>query len=153
MTTSKANYHHGNLRTAVLAAAHKLLEVEGLQAITLRRIAKQVGVSQNAPYSHFKDKAALLDALAVNGFEGLIQSMQKVSDTSKTPSELLQALGKAYVEYALAKPALFQLMFNAQSSIKTKPDKPTSDLLQQVSSESFQILRNAVAQVQARNEI
>ena len=149
--SKKANYHHGNLRTAVLAAAHKLIELEGIQAITLRRIAKEVGVSQNAPYSHFKDKAALLDALAVEGFQGLIQSMQSVSNTSKTPPELLQAIGNTYVEYALANPELFQLMFNAQASTKPTAEQATSDLLQQVSSQSFQILKNAVEQVQVKN--
>ena len=77
MTTKKSNYHHGNLREAVLEAAHKLIEVEGFKAITLRRIAREVGVSQNAPYSHFKDKAALLDAVAADGFNGLIESMKK----------------------------------------------------------------------------
>lgn len=146
MTTKKANYHHGNLRTAVLSAAHKLMKEEGTQAITLRRIAKEVGVSQNAPYSHFKDKAALLDALAADGFQGLIHSMQEASETTKTPSELLQAIGKVYVEYALSNPELFQLMFNAQPSTK-----PTSDALQQASAESFQVLRNAVANVQAKD--
>ena len=146
-TKKKTSYHHGNLRTAVLDAAHKLMKVEGIQAITLRRLAKEVGVSQNAPYSHFKDKAALLDALAVEGFQGLIQNMRHVAGESKTASKHLQAIGKAYVDYALSNPELFQLMFNSQPS-----SKPSSDELQHISSESFQILNNAVERVQAEGE-
>ncbi|MCM5511074.1 TetR/AcrR family transcriptional regulator [Vibrio sp. SCSIO 43169] len=146
MTTKKNNYHHGNLREAVLEAAHKLLELEGIKSITFRRIAKEVGVSQNAPYSHFKDKTALLEALAVDGFHGLLDSMRENSVSLSTPSDYLQAIGKGYVTYALSNPALFKLMFDMQSATSE------SGMLQTVSSQSFQILRDAVSNVQVSNK-
>ncbi|MGX9418016.1 TetR/AcrR family transcriptional regulator [Vibrio sp. WJH972] len=146
MTTKKNNYHHGNLREAVLEAAHKLLELEGIKSITFRRIAKEVGVSQNAPYSHFKDKTALLEALAVDGFQGLLDSMRENSVSLSTPSDYLQAIGKGYVTYALSNPALFKLMFDMQSATTE------SGMLQTVSSQSFQILRDAVSNVQVSNK-
>ncbi|OEF07013.1 TetR/AcrR family transcriptional regulator [Vibrio genomosp. F10] len=146
MTTKKNNYHHGNLREAVLKAAHKLLELEGIKSITFRRIAKEVGVSQNAPYSHFKDKTALLEALAVDGFQGLLDSMRENSVSLSTPSDYLQAIGKGYVTYALSNPALFKLMFDMQSATSD------SGMLQTVSSQSFQILRDAVSNVQVSNK-
>ena len=142
----KKSYHHGNLREAVLETAHKLIEAEGVKAITLRRIAKEVGVSQNAPYSHFKDKAALLDALAEDGFHGLRDSMKAISQSATTPSEHLQAIGKGYVKYALSHPELFHLMFNLQQT-----ETPTSTAFQEASSQSFQIVLDAVANVQ-KNE-
>ncbi|WP_375748167.1 TetR/AcrR family transcriptional regulator [Vibrio sp. HN007] len=144
MATRKKNYHHGNLREAVLEAAHKLLELEGINSITFRRIAREVGVSQNAPYSHFKDKTALLEALAADGFHGLLNSMRKSSASYSTPSDHLQAIGKGYVTYALSNPALFKLMFDMQQSATSE-----SIALQTVSSQSFQVLRDAVANVQA----
>ena len=143
MATKKGSYHHGNLREALLEIAHTLIESEGVKAITLRRIAKEAGVSQNAPYSHFADKAALLDALAVDGFKDLIACMMKASKSAMTPADHLQAIGTGYVNYALSHPELFHLMFNLRQS-----EKPASTALQEASSKSFQILRNAVINVQ-----
>jgi len=146
MAAKKNNYHHGNLKEAVLQAAHNLLELEGINSITLRRISREIGVSQNAPYSHFKDKTALLEALAVDGFHGLLGSMRESSIVVSTPSDYLQAIGKGYVTYALSNPALFKLMFDMQQSARSE-----SSALKTASSQSFQILREAVSNVQADN--
>ena len=64
-------YHHGNLRTALLAAAQQTVRERGVAALSLRELAREVGVSHGAPRRHFPDRQALLDALAEDGFERL----------------------------------------------------------------------------------
>jgi AcrR family transcriptional regulator len=97
-----ATYHHGDLRAAVLAAAGKLLEKEGLGSLSLREAARRAGVSHNAPYRHFPDRAALLAALAAEGFALLGAALENRSG---------RELGEAYVRFALAHPQRFRLMF------------------------------------------
>lgn len=95
-------YHHGDLRPALLRAAAKILEREGRDAISLRDLARRAGVSHNAPYRHFADRQALLDALAAEGFALLAAELE-----GKSWRE--QAVG--YVRFALANPERFGLMF------------------------------------------
>src|SRR5262252_4702602 len=64
----KSQYHHGNLRAALIEGGLELIERKGIDALTLREIGKQLGVSRTAPYKHFKDKAALLSAISEAGF-------------------------------------------------------------------------------------
>ena len=72
MSISKsASYHHGNLRQALIDAAVGALQTEGIEALSLRKLAKDIGVSHNAPYMHFEDKEALLAAIAEEGFKRL----------------------------------------------------------------------------------
>ena len=66
-----AKYHHGNLRNALLAIATELLVEDGIQALSLRKMAQRAGVSHNAPYMHFADKEAVLAAIAEEGFRRL----------------------------------------------------------------------------------
>jgi AcrR family transcriptional regulator len=97
-----ATYHHGDLRAAVLAAAGKLIEDEGLASLSVREAARRAGVSHNAPYRHFPDREALLAALAADG----IAALDKVLN-GKSGREL----GEAYVRFALAHPQRFRLTF------------------------------------------
>ena len=70
-----APYHHGDLRHALIQAAQEILETEGLAALSLRGVARRAGVSPAAPYHHFPDKRALLDAVAERGFDALTAAM------------------------------------------------------------------------------
>ena len=97
-----ATYHHGDLRAAVLAAAGKLIENEGLAGLSVREAARRAGVSHNAPYRHFPDRDALLAALAADGFVALEKALDGKSG---------RELGEAYVRFALAHPQRFRLMF------------------------------------------
>jgi AcrR family transcriptional regulator len=85
------------------------LERECLAALTLRRVAREAGVSQAAPYSHFKDKKALLAAVAIEGFERFDKLMKEYAAKEET---YIIGLGMGYIQFALAHPALFHLMFN-----------------------------------------
>lgn len=112
MTTSAPNapYHHGNLRQALLETALLMLEQQGEAGLGLRDLARAIGVSSAAPYRHFDSRAALLEALAVTGFQRFGSRMQAVA--ASEPSDPVSAMGKTYVVFALQNPNLFRLMFS-----------------------------------------
>jgi len=104
-------YHHGNLRQALLAAARRLLEAEGHSNLSLRKCADAVGVSATAPQNHFPNKAALLTALAAEGYAELETYMRKgIEDTTDRVARRNAAL-LGYVAFAQDHPALYELMF------------------------------------------
>ncbi len=72
--SAKRGYHHGDLRAALLEAAREVLAKEGVEALTLREVARRAGVTHAAPYRHFADKEALLAAVATEGFAALTGS-------------------------------------------------------------------------------
>lgn len=100
-----STYHHGDLRTALLAAASEILSEQGLGQLSLREVARRAGVSHNAPYRHFPDRDSLLAELAAEGFRRLASAM-----AGKRGREM----GQAYVAFALEHPNLFRLMFAGQ---------------------------------------
>jgi AcrR family transcriptional regulator len=106
------DYHHGALHDALLDAARAMLEREGLDALSLRAVARLAGVSTAAPYHHFSDKQALLTALALSGFERLQRQLERARLRFRAPKERLQAVARAYLTFAKAEPALYQLMFS-----------------------------------------
>jgi AcrR family transcriptional regulator len=97
-----STYHHGDLRSAVLAAADELIEKDGVDRLSVREAARRAGVSHNAPYRHFPHREALLTALAAKGFSLLEMALENRSG---------RELGEAYVRFALAHPQRFRLMF------------------------------------------
>ena len=107
---SKENYHHGDLRTALIAKARAIVESDGPNAVSLRGVAKAAGVSQAAPYHHFKDKHSLLAAVAAEGFDELTNCMTERAHAQSKPIDQLRALGAGYAAYAVANPSLFKLM-------------------------------------------
>jgi AcrR family transcriptional regulator len=103
-------YHHGDLRSAMLTVAGKMLESHGPEAISFRAIARAVGVSQTAPYNHFQSKEHLLAMIAAAGFRELEASQRKAAAAS-TDEERITALGRDYVSFACARPQRYRLMF------------------------------------------
>src|ERR1700743_3746946 len=86
-------YHHGDLSRALIDAARRILEAEGPQALSLRAVAREAGVSPAAPYHHFKDKTELLEAVAHEGWDALGQSITEARRSSNDPAEALGAIG------------------------------------------------------------
>lgn len=107
-------YHHGHLREALLAAARGLIDEAGVEALTLREVARRAGVTTGAPYHHFADKAALVAALARQELEDLDRAAEAALAGIDDPREQLRALGVAYVMYAVERPAEFRLMFRPE---------------------------------------
>jgi AcrR family transcriptional regulator len=109
-----ASYHHGDLRRALLGSAEDIIRELGIAGFTLRECARRAGVSHGAPAHHFGDARGLLSALAAEGFEELAAlTVARRKASSADAFSQLVASGLAYVEYAQAHPARFQLMFSS----------------------------------------
>jgi AcrR family transcriptional regulator len=148
MQASPRPYHHGHLREALLRAAEKALETGGVQSISLRELSRELGVSQGAPRRHFTGKQALLDALAVRGFEQFDETLKRA--TGKRGQDFktrLTKLARAYVGFALKYPALRSLMFEA----KQRPDAPRE--LFEASERAFSHGPALFAEAQAEGEV
>lgn len=111
-TNATRAYHHGALREALIAASEEIIAERGVAGFSLREAARRVGVSPAAPTHHFKDARGLLTAIATRAFTELADAL-KVGEASggKDPSARLRAMGIAYVRFALAQPARFDLMW------------------------------------------
>src|SRR5512146_1043345 len=110
----KRPYHHGDLRNALLDAARAILEEEGLQALSLRAVARKAGVSHAAPYRHYPNHEALLVELAMEGFEELRRAIETAGSVPFDKVDRITNIGGAYMRFASKRPALAQLMFGSQ---------------------------------------
>jgi AcrR family transcriptional regulator len=148
MKTSPHPYHHGHLREALLRAAEEALETGGVQSISLRELSRQLGVSHTSPRRHFADKQALLDALALRGFERFDEALASAAGKRGQDFKArLTKLARAYVGFALKHPALLSLMFEA----KHRPDAPRE--LLEASEKAFSRAPAAFAEGQAAGEV
>jgi AcrR family transcriptional regulator len=133
-------YHHGDLREALLDAAVRTLDAESLDAVTLRRLARETGVSHAAPYHHFSDLDALLAGVAARGFRMLREEMsRKAGPEDPDPFVQLRAAGTAYVTFAVLHPELFRLMFSGRWPGAGQPPE-----LQDAAERAFAVLREMV---------
>jgi len=138
-------YQHGNLREALVQAGLKLLSEGGVEGLSLRGAAQLAGVSHAAPYRHFKDKDALVAAIAEQGFQLLTASMRgelagldarQAADTH----ERLMAIGKGYVRFSQEHPAFLRVIFGGvMAKGRVTPE------LQQAANEAYETLRGLVA--------
>lgn len=115
LMSEKAAYHHGDLRTALVQSALGLIEEQGIEALSLREVARRAGVSRTAPYHHFKNKEAMVAAAAAHGFDRLTQELVAVH--CDDPRECLMRSGRAYIGFACAHATLYRLMFSAKTGL------------------------------------
>lgn len=115
----KSGYHHGALQEALIRSALEIIAREGLEGLTLRKVARHAGVSHAAPAHHFEDLRGLLAALAEEGYQRLLMYMQELpqraGDTRHEPRtaiEGLQAVGAGYIRFAAENPGHFRTMFH-----------------------------------------
>ncbi|WP_257169183.1 TetR/AcrR family transcriptional regulator [Bradyrhizobium sp. SRS-191] len=114
-------YHHGALRDALLEAAERVLERDGLAGLTLRAVAREAGVSHAAPTHHFKDLTGLVSELAAIGFTRFNVAMKAAGEQPGTPIERAMARAHAYVAYAQANPGMYGLMFRTERLDYSRP--------------------------------
>jgi AcrR family transcriptional regulator len=103
-----------DLREQVLAASLALIEDEGVAALSLREVARRAGVSHQAPYHHFGNKEGIVAELVVRGFTRLAERLEAAERMRGTSSRRLMQAGVAYVDFALAEPASFRIMFMSE---------------------------------------
>jgi AcrR family transcriptional regulator len=121
MTPIPRTYHHGNLRAALLDAAESKLPETGVDGLSLRELARELGVSHGAPRRHFPDKQALLDALAVTGLHRLGEEVDAALASAKGGfTDRLTAFASAYVRFATRSPELLELMFLRKDTAATE---------------------------------
>jgi AcrR family transcriptional regulator len=118
-------YHHRDLRRALIDAALALVTEQQNWTFSLREVARRAGVSHNAPYNHFAEKQDLLVAVAAAGFERLRDRMRAAIAGIEKADAALLASGRAYVECAVANPALYRLMFGPELA-KAKGERPVA---------------------------
>jgi len=104
-----------DLRQKVLSASLALIEEGGLDRLSMREVARKAGVSHQAPYHYFADREAILAAIAGEGFAKLGRSLMRGAADAGTPARAVEAMGRAYVEFAIRHPAYFQVMFRADA--------------------------------------
>ncbi len=122
MSKSEKPYHHGDLKSALLVEAERILEAEGIQALTLRAIARGVGVSHTAPQNHFGDLTGLLSDLAADGHHRMSTALSaQVATAGDDPRQRLRAMGRGYIAFARAHPGLFTLMFRSEKLDSSRP--------------------------------
>jgi AcrR family transcriptional regulator len=119
MPTAKArnHYHHGDLESALITTARKLIKRYGVEHISLRQVSQEIGVSPSAAYHYFPDRDSLLGAVGFSLFEELADyqelQLSMISGTSaKAAKDRFRALGRTYFEWAIREPHFFNLMFS-----------------------------------------
>ncbi|MEV7419677.1 TetR/AcrR family transcriptional regulator [Streptomyces sp. NPDC089919] len=114
------SYHHGNLRTALLEAAERSVVEHGAAALSLRELARELGVSHAAPRRHFPDRAALLDALAARGFDMLREQLVgALAEAGPAFEARLHAIARTYVAFATGRMPVVELMYAGKHAADT----------------------------------
>jgi len=108
------NYHHGDLKNALIDAGINILRQEGVRGLSLRNAAKQAGVSHSAPYAHFKDKQALIAAISTRGLQHLYQEVSRIAARYRAqPAAQLFEVAWAYTEFCINDTGLFNIIFSS----------------------------------------
>jgi AcrR family transcriptional regulator len=140
-------YHHGNLHRALLDAAERTVRERGVQELSLRELAREVGVSHGAPRRHFPDRQALLDAVAESGFERLGRELRAAANgAGDVFEERLRATGAAYIRFATQDPALLELMFAGKH-------RDDAGALQEAAERAFAVMLELILQGQAEGRL
>ena len=134
MTAVKArtHYHHGDLDTALITTARKLIKKYGVEHISLRQVSQEIGVSPSAAYHYFPDRDALMAAVGFSLFEELADYQERelakiTGTTAEAAKERYRALGKTYFEWAIKEPHFFNLMFSEHCLVDSESEQKRED--------------------------
>lgn len=141
---SKTSYHHGDLRNALISAAIEMIAEFGVTSVTVRALAKRVGVSPAAYAHHFPDKATLLLAIATEGFDRMNAAFAPALRCDD-PYQRFYELGQRYLDFALGNPAHYKVMFSEHSGLGH--DAVCDEEFIEVSTKAFQALYYTVEQL------
>ncbi|WP_067822251.1 TetR/AcrR family transcriptional regulator [Nocardia inohanensis] len=141
-------YHHGDLREQLLYLAEQALREHGVEQLSLRKLAREAGVTHNAPSRHFPDKQALLDALALAGFQRIGDAFRAVAAADgQSFEQQFRELARAYLRFAVDNSALLTLMFARKHS-------PTGgEAMAAAVANAFAVPVRLTAEAQARGEV
>lgn len=124
MKKEQSRYHHGHLAESLLDAVDQIASEFGIEAVTLRACAKRIGVSPASAFRHYVDKRALLTAFARRALDQLAEAMEAAQQRAQAGGggDAFQAVGMAYVRFALEKPAFFRAMWREEMIYSRDPD-------------------------------
>ena len=138
-------YHHGDLKNALIKAGVEILAKEGVDGLSLRKVAQHAGVSHSAPYAHFPDKQSLIAAISTEGFNQLYAELEAaVSPYSKNPKKQLIEGARAYVRFAEKHTDTFKIMFSGV--LEKEKDYPS---FVEISSKTFKLVVEVVQACQS----
>lgn len=141
-------YHHGDLRRALLDEALHTIQTHGVEQLTLRTVGEHLGVSRSALYRHFADKQSLLAAVGKEGFCTLRQAIADAWERNGRGRIGFQAMGKAYVQFAVAHPSHYRVMFGGFIESAAKDDHFVAE-----ATAAFQVLVDALVEQQNAGNI
>ena len=145
--TDERPYHHGNLRTALLDAAERGLREHGADQLSLRDLAREIGVSHAAPRRHFPDRQALLDALAVSGFARMDAALRAaLAGAGEDFPARVRATMTAYTRFATENAALLELMYSSKH-------RPGAERIVEAAEAPFRLMHDLILQGQARGAL
>ena len=137
-------YHHGDLRRSLIQAGREILAESGVDALSLREVARRAKVSQAAPYHHFAGKAELVSAIAQHGFEDFARALRAGADAAGGGAlQRLTSMGLAYVRFAVSNPELFRLLFRPELRGGTRQGAAAA-AMQAAGSAAYQVFLDAV---------
>lgn len=137
----RERYHHGDLRRELLRVAREEVATNGAADVSLASLARLAGVAPSAPYRHFADRRALLEAVAAEGFAALTQAMRDAMARRPASRPAAEALAHAYVRFGEDQVELYRLMFSSRLT----PEAPGGSALDDAAGEAFALLRTTVA--------
>lgn len=141
----KKSYHHGDLKNALIEAGADILSKDGVNGLSLRKVAQKAGVSHTAPYAHFADKQALIAAIATDGYRRLYDSLAGVVQRYQAdPARQLVEGAWAYVQFALHDPDHFKITLSGV--VEKEKDYPA---FVEMAQQSFALLVQIVEACQA----
>jgi len=141
-------YHHGDLRRALLDEAVRTIQTHGVEHLTLRSVGESLGVSRSALYRHFADKQSLLATVGKEGFRMLRQAIADAWERNGRGRIGFQAMGKAYVQFAVAHPSHYRVMFGRFIESAAKDDHFLTE-----AKAAFQVLVDALVEQQSAGDI
>ena len=141
-------YHHGDLRRALLDEALRTIQTEGVEHLTLRTVGAKLGVSRSALYRHFADKQSLLATVGKEGFRKLRQTLADAWEANGHGRIGFEAMAKAYVQFAVAHPSHYRVMFGGFIESAAKDDHFIAE-----ARGAFQVLVDALVEQQNAGDI
>ena len=149
MAPKTKTYHHGNLKEALISAGLEILSQKGMEGLSLRNVAKRIGVSHAAPYNHFPDKQALLAAMSTAGHEQLHQTLLETFEKFKHDStDLIIEIAWAYLQFAQQDPDRFKLMFS--SALEEERNHPA---FMEISGKSIALFEEIIVFCQSKGQL
>lgn len=141
---TKEKYHHGDLRRSLIEKGLQMINQEGEEKLSLRKVAMECGVSNAAPYAHFKSKDEFIVAIQQHIMDSFTDSLEKTAEQYKDSDSLLPMLGKSYVMFFYKNPLYFDFLFSRKNiriqlslSVSDENENPPLDILKKTAVSIF----------------